>query len=299
MPKFQYSATDSRGKHITGEIESDNTVSAINILRGKGYTPISVTSATQGKREDKSFVNRTSMKKEKTESLVAKLNKIMIGGVSQKLLTIFSRQLAVLIDAGLPLLRSLHVLQEGEKNKALKDSIGKLSESVEGGSTFSEALSRQPKIYDKLFINMVRAGEIGGVLDEILNRLAEFMEKIQRLKSRVKAAMIYPTLVLVFAGGILSFLVGVIIPKFADIFMEMDIDLPTMTAVLIDFSNFAKTRWYIFILLIALMIISLRMMVKNDRGRLIYDRVKLGIPIFGILFRKVAIARFSRTLGTL
>ena len=299
MPKFQYSVTDSKGKQLTGEIEADNTVSAINILRGKGYTPTSVVPASGAKKDDRSFLTKSAGKKDKPQSLLARLDKMLVGGVPQKTLTIFSRQLAVLIDAGLPLLRSLRVLSEQEKNRALKDAVEKLSESVEGGSTFSEALGRLPKIFDRLFVNMVRAGEIGGVLDEILNRLAEFMEKIERLKSRVKAAMIYPALVLVFAGGILSFLIAVIIPKFADIFLEMDIDLPTMTAVLIDFSNFAKTRWYIFILIIALIIASIKMLIKTEKGRWYYDKFKLTMPIFGILLRKVAIARFARTLGTL
>ena len=296
MPKFEYIATDQKGKEKKGVIEADNTVSAINVLRGKGLFPTSVLEAG-GKRSDK--VGMISKDKSESKGRFPFLTKLLRQKINPKTLTVFTRQLAVLIDAGLPILKSLHLLKEQEKNKTLKEVVQNLADSVEGGSTFSEALARHPTVFNKLYINMVKAGEAGGVMDEVLNRLAEFMEKSERLKARVKAAMVYPTLVLVFAMGIVTFLVTVIVPKFAEIFLEMDIDLPTLTSVLIQISEFSKRRWYVFILAFSLLVTAIKMTYRSEKGKFQMDKILLKIPVFGDLFRKVAIARFSRTLGTL
>lgn len=295
--KFDYIAADPKGKEVRGAIEAENTVAAINILRGRGLFPTSVTEPTLSRKpSDQGMVgiSRTESKKTSFLSNFLKPKKIR-----PKALTVFTRQLAVLIDAGLPILKSLHVLKEQEKNKLLKETIQSISDAVEGGSTFSEALNRFPKIFTKLYASMVRAGETGGVLDEVLNRLAEFMEKAQRLKARIKSAMVYPTLVLVFAMGIVTFLVTVIVPKFADIFLEMEIDLPGLTSALIAISDFSKRRWYVFILLASLIVTAYRLTNRTKKGKLNIDKTKLKLPIFGDLIRKVGIASFSRTLGTL
>jgi type IV pilus assembly protein PilC len=296
MPKFEYIATDQKGKEAKGVIEADNTVSAINVLRGKGLFPTSVLEAGS-KKADK--VGMIAKDKPESKGRFPFLTKLLRQKINPKTLTVFTRQLAVLIDAGLPILKSLHLLKEQEKNKTLQEVVQSLADSVEGGSTFSEALARHPTVFTKLYINMVKAGEAGGVMDEVLNRLAEFMEKSERLKARVKAAMVYPTLVLVFAIGIVTFLVTVIVPKFAEIFLEMDIDLPALTSVLIQLSEFSKRRWYVFILGFSLLVTGIKMSYKTEKGKFQMDKTLLKIPVFGDLFRKVAIARFSRTLGTL
>lgn len=296
MAKFNYVATDQKGKEVNGSIEAENTVQAINLLRGKGLFPTNITESIQKSGQMMgTFPGAKAVK----ESLIPRIVRAISGGVRPKQLTVFTRQLAVLIDAGLPILKSLFVLTEQEKSRALKETTQMLAEAVEGGSTFSEALSRHPKIFTKLYVSMVRAGETGGVLDEVLNRLAEFMEKSERLKARIKSAMIYPTLVLVFAIGIVTFLVTVIVPKFADIFLEMEIDLPTMTSVLIQVSDFSKRRWYVFVLGFTLLIFLARAYYRTKNGKYRLDKLSLKIPIFGDLIRKVNIARFSRTLGTL
>ncbi len=295
--KFDYIATDAKGKETRGVVDAENTVTAINILRGRGLFPTSVTESSSAQKSAGQGMLSISQGEKKKLNFLTNLLKPKT--IKPKVLTVFTRQLAVLIDAGLPILKSLHVLKDQEKNKLLKETIQSLGDIVESGSTFSESLGRFPKIFDKLYVSMVRAGEMGGVLDEVLNRLSEFMEKAQRLKARIKAAMVYPTLVLVFAMGIVTFLVTVIVPKFAEIFLEMDIDLPGLTATLIGISNFTKRRWYVFILMFTLIVTAYRTINKTPKGKLKLDTAKLKLPIFGDLIRKVSIASFSRTLGTL
>ncbi|MBI1870159.1 MAG: type II secretion system F family protein [Chlamydiae bacterium] len=296
MPKFNYVATNAEGKQLKGSLSADNTLNAINLLRGKGLYPLNVTEASESVAPESMSLAPQTQEKEGRPSF---LKKLFRGKIRPKALTLFTRQLAVLIDAGLPILKCLHLLTEQEKNKTFKDLIRSLADSVEGGSTFSESLGRHPKTFSKLYSSMVRAGEAGGILDEVLNRLAEFMEKSQRLKAKIKSAMIYPTLVLIFAFAIVTFLVTVIIPKFADIFLELDIDLPTLTKIMIGISDFTKRRWYLFILAFSLLITILKLVNRTQKGKFRLDQTKLHLPIFGEIIRKIAIARFSRTLGTL
>ena len=291
--RFDYIASDDKGKETKGSLDADNTVNAINILRGKGLYPTSVVEST----ERKISISGMGLPREEKKGFF--LSNFFRRKVRQKSLMIFARQLAVLIDAGLPILKSLHVLKEQEKSKALREVIVNLSDAVEGGSTFSEALSRHPKVFSKLFINMVRAGEAGGVLDEVLNRLAEFMEKSHRLRARIKSAMVYPTLVLFFAVGIVSFLVTIVVPKFSEIFLDMEIDLPAMTSMLIQVSDFSKQRWYFIVLAFALLVILFKWAYRSQQGKFALDKLVLKTPIFGDLILKVAIARLTRTLGTL
>ncbi|MDP8219474.1 MAG: type II secretion system inner membrane protein GspF [Candidatus Theseobacter exili] len=293
MAKFAYTAMDSKGKEVSGTIDASDNMAAINKLREKGLYPTNVTEAGTKKFSGKAGTGAGQEKRS--------IWNLDIGGgkVGFKQLVVMSRQLATLIDAGLPLLRSLGVLIEGEKHLGLKKTISQLSQAVEGGSTFSEALAQFPKVFSKLFVNMVRAGEAGGVLDLVLNRLAEFFEKSQKLKNKIKAAMIYPILVLVFAMGILIFLITVIVPKFADMFYEMEIELPGMTEFLIKLSDFVKGRWYLFILAIVLIIFGSKAMARTEKGRYWMDFMKLKLPVFGTLVQRIAISRFSRTLGTL
>jgi type IV pilus assembly protein PilC len=226
----------------------------------------------------------------------------MFGGrVKPKQLMVLTRQLATLVDAGLPLLRGLRILLKQEKRPVLRDALGGMGEAVEGGSTFSEALGQYPKIFDKLYINMVKAGEAGGVLEVVLIRLAEFMEKAEKIKAKVKSAMIYPVVVLVAAGGILGFLLTNVIPKFKQIFDDLleGQRLPVLTEFVISISDLIKNNWWLVLLIVGGIVAGLKIWGKTDSGRFQLDRLQLKMPLFGQLFLKTATARFSRTLGTL
>jgi type IV pilus assembly protein PilC len=227
--------------------------------------------------------------------------------VKSKTLMIFTRQLATLIDAGLPLLRGLTVLAKQEKDLVLKSTINALADAVQGGGTFSESLAQHPKIFNRLYINMVKAGELGGVLELVLNRLAEFQEKAQKIKNKVVSAMFYPVIVLCIAIAILCFLMVFIVPRFETIFRDMlsGKPLPALTQMVINTSNLVQHAfWPLPNLLItagvvAGIAIGWSMFSHSAFGRALIDRVKLGMPLFGDLNRKSSISRFSRTLGTL
>jgi len=233
--------------------------------------------------------------------------------VKSKTLMIFTRQLATLIDAGLPLLRSLRTLMKQEKHVGLKAAMLNLADSVESGNTFSEALAQHPKIFNKLYVNMVKAGELGGVLEIVLRRLAEFQEKSQKIRGKVIAALVYPVVVLCIAIGILTFLLLVIVPKFEKIFNDMlsGRPLPALTQFVIDISRFIQYLvWppsvtpgalpipYLPIIIVAL-VVGYKFFSASTAGGIVIDRYKLRMPIFGDLLTKTSIARFSRTLGTL
>ena len=224
---------------------------------------------------------------------------LAIGGVSNKQLTTFTRQLSTLQDAGLPIVRSLRILEGQLKPGALKNTLITVGDDVEGGQTLSESMAKHPKAFDKLYVNMVRAGEIGGVLDAILQRLADFREKSQRLKKQIIGAMIYPIAVVTVAGGILWGILTFIVPKFTAMFEELDVELPAMTLLLIAASNFVATKWYWGAAAIAGIFIFMKVLGATSGGRYIIDKVKLKIPLFGTIISKAAIARFTRTLGTL
>jgi type IV pilus assembly protein PilC len=230
------------------------------------------------------------------------LPKLFRARVKPKSLMVFTRQLATLVQAGLPLLRGLRILLKQEKNSALREALSGMGEAVEGGSTFSEALAQYPNIFDKLFVNMIKAGEAGGVLDVVLVRLAEFMEKAERLKNKVKSAMVYPIVVLIFAVGITSFLMIGVIPKFKAIFddlLEGKGGLPALTQFVINVSNAIQHGWPYIIAAIVILVIAAKMIRRTEGGRFYLDKFKLKVPLFGQLTIKTAVARFARTLGTL
>ena len=214
---------------------------------------------------------------------------------------IFTRQLATLIDAGLPLLRGLNVLAKQERDSVLKSTINKLADSVQGGSTFSEGLAQHPRLFNDLYVNMVRAGEVGGVLELVLTRLAEFQEKAQKVKNKVVAAMVYPIIVLLLAMGIMIFLLIFIVPKFETIFHDMlgDKPLPAITLFVIGISDFMQEHWAVLLGGIVVLFGAGKVAARTRAGRAIIDRAKLRAPLFGDLIRKTSISRFSRTLGTL
>jgi len=303
MPRFTYVALDARGTESAGVIEAPNSNEAISQLRQSGYFPTSV--AEEGKAGAK------ATKKAKTAvaaAAKAQSSKRAAGSgffsrktIPSKTLMIYTRQLATLIDAGLPLLRGLTVLANQEKDLVLKRTINTLADSVQGGSTFSESLAQHPKIFNKLYINMVKAGELGGVLELVLQRLAEFQEKAQKIKNKVVTAMFYPVAVLSIATIIMWFLLTFIVPKFEQIFHDMlnGKPLPALTQYVIDASKLLQNHMLAIIAVIAVVVICYRIYASTVAGRNALDRIKLRMPVFGDLIRKSSISRFSRTLGTL
>ena len=305
MPRFNYVALDARGQESTGLIEASNTNDAVGQLRQAGYFPTSVYEegkdggAGAAKAKKSTAVAKTASK----SPAVAKKSgaKVANKSVKPKILMIFTRQFATLIDAGLPLLRGLMVLEKQERDPVLKATIAKLSDAVQGGSTFSEGLAQHPKIFNKLYINMVKAGEVGGVLELVLIRLAEFQEKAQKVKNKVVAAMFYPIIVLVIAIVIMGFLLVFIVPKFEQIFHDMlnGKPLPLLTEYVIATSRAVQNNWYIIIAVVAVFVVAYRAFASTAGGKVTLDKIKLRLPLFGDLVRKSSISRFSRTLGTL
>jgi type IV pilus assembly protein PilC len=301
MPRFTYVALDARGQESTGLMDAGSSNEVIGQLRQAGYFPTSV--FEEGKVGRAGGTTPAAAKAARVAKPRAKtsINLFQRKKVKPKLLMIFTRQLATLIDAGLPLLRSLTVLAKQERDALLRNTINKMAETVQGGSTFSEALAQHPYIFNDLYVNMVRAGELGGVLELILGRLAEFQEKAAKIKGKVGGAMIYPIIVMTMAVGIMAFLLVFIVPKFEAVFHDMlgDKPLPAVTLFVIGVSKFVQNHWLLLIGVIVAVFAGLRFANSTSGGRFIIDRFKLRVPLFGDLIRKTAISRFSRTLGTL
>ncbi|MGD9782002.1 MAG: type II secretion system F family protein [Kiritimatiellia bacterium] len=296
MARFKFTALDSRGKEVLGEIDADNQAAAVARIREKQYFPTKVEEMSGG---ETSPAKKGGAKKSGLQMEI-KMPKFLQGGVKAKQLTTFTRQMSTLVNAGLPLMRALRVLQRQEKNVALREAVGQMAESIESGSTFAEALAAHPKIFDRLFVNMVKAGEIGGVLDVVLARLSEFQEKAEKIKGKVKSAMTYPIVVLVMALSILGFLLTYIVPKFADIFGDLTGGkMPPLTQFVMDASNVLVHRFPVVLIVLVVVVVVLKLLAKTEKGRLGIDQFKLHAPVFGTLISKNSISRFTRTLGTL
>ena len=301
MPRYNYVALDARGQESTGLVEGASTNEVIGQLRQAGYFPTSVFEEAKGDGNKK--VARRAAKMATATRPRAKGGIVLFRRkkIKPKILMIFTRQLATLIDSGLPLLRSLTVLAKQERDSVLKNTINKLADGVQGGNTFSEALALHPLIFNDLYVNMVKAGEIGGVLELVLTRLAEFQEKAAKIKNKVIAAMVYPAIVITMAIAIMGFLMVFIVPKFEAIFHDMlgDKPLPVITTFVINVSKLVQNRWLVIIGLLIAVVAGYRFVNRTTAGRTVIDRFKLHMPLFGDLNRKTAISRFSRTLGTL
>jgi type IV pilus assembly protein PilC len=305
MPKFQYVAMDSHGKETKGTLDVPNQSEAITRLKEMGFFPTKVVEADKpkekGAEKGKGGGKGAGPKKKGGGGgMVIKIP--FIGGrVKSKVLTQFTRQLATLVDAGLPLLRGLRVLHRQERHATLKGIIDELAIAIEGGSTFSEALAQHPKVFNRLFVNMVKAGELGGVLEVVLTRLSEFMEKAQKIKGKVIAAMFYPVAVLVVATVIMGVLMVVVVPKFEAIFMDMldGEDLPDFTRLVLAISSQMKDNFFQTVGIVVGCFIAFIIFGKTQFGRRVIDKLKMKMPILGPVFSKIAIARFARTLGTL
>lgn len=301
MARFRYVAMDSKGTETEGVLDAQSQSEAISMLKSKGFFPTRVEELGGGKKSSSGPAGGAKPKSGVGQMEIKMPSFLQAQRVKPKDLTTFTRQLATLIQAGLPLLRGLRILLKQEKNHALRNALNGMGESVEGGSTFSEALAGYPKIFDNLFVNMVRAGEAGGVLETVLARLAEFMEKAEKIKNKVKSAMIYPVVVLVVAFAILAFLLTSVIPKFEEIFNDLleGQALPALTQFVINISNFVKTQGLWIIVAVVIIVTVVKAWGTTQKGRYILDYAKLKMPLFGDLFQKTAVSRFTRTLGTL
>jgi len=301
MPRYTYVALDARGQESTGLVEARSSNEAIGQLRQAGYFPTSVYEEGKGGPDKK--VSRAGAKAARVARPRTKISIVLFQRkkVKPKIMMIFTRQLATLIDSGLPLLRGLNVLAKQERDTVLRNTINKLADGVQGGSTFSESLAQHPLIFNHLYVNMVKAGEVGGVLELVLRRLAEFQEKAQKIKNKVVAAMVYPIIVMTMAIAIMAFLLVFIVPKFEAIFHDMlgDKPLPAITLFVIGVSNFVKNHGLVLLGLLIAAVAAYKLIARTRAGRSIIDRFKLRVPLFGDLIRKTAISRFSRTLGTL
>jgi type IV pilus assembly protein PilC len=303
MPKFNYVAMDTHGKETKGTLEVNNQNEAIGRVKEMGLFPTKIVEVEKTKPDKKGgkAAGKTGGKK-KGGSMQINIKIPGLGGrVKTKVLTTFTRQLATLVDAGLPLLRGLRVLEKQEKNPTLKNIIAELALSIEGGSTFSEGLAQHPKVFNRLFVNMVKAGELGGVLEVVLARLSEFMEKAQKIKGKVIAAMFYPCAVLVVATAILMILMVFVIPKFKEVFAGMleGAQLPAFTRLVLGISEVIKDHILYVLVGAVILWILLKLFGHTKVGRRVFDKIKLKAPVVGPVVTKVAISRFTRTLGTL
>ena len=287
MPSFSFTVQTADGKTLTGVQEATNVADMRQRLTEQGMTVKKVAPAKAKKP--------TAGPGAAPPNFLDRLQRVGLADLS-----IFCRQFSTMIDAGVTLVRSLDVLSEQTQNPKLRRIIGDLRYEVEAGNSLSKAMSKYPTVFSNLFVGLVRAGEVGGVLEESLQRLSVFLEKDVELRRKVKAALTYPVLVAVAALGIVMFLTLKIIPEFAKMFKELGLkELPWMTQILVDFSNFMVTKFYIFAIGVVIFYIAFKMFTRTKFGRRLYDRLKLKVPVFGKLNHKVALARFSRTLSTL
>lgn len=289
MPLFTYKAFDRKAnKDVSDSIEASNQVEAMAALKKQGLLPIEIKEA-----------------KSKAAKVMAagKGKNITIpgfgGSVKPAQVTLFTRQLSTLQDAGLPIVQSLQILTDMQRPGKFKTTIGQVTEEVQGGSMLSDAMARHPKIWDRLYTNLVKAGETAGALDTILRRLSEFREKAQRLKKKIISALIYPVAVMTVAVGILVFIMVVIVPKFTQIFTELGIKMPALTLFLIAISDFVAGWWWIALLGIITFAIAVKLIRSTEIGGNTVDRLTLRMPVLGNVVKKGSVARFTRTLGTL
>ena len=288
MPTFQFEAMDKTGQEVRDDVEAATQEEAQATIRQRGL-----------------FVTKIGIKKARTKGKGAKSSgakkgkTFALGGVNSKTLSTFTRQLAILQEAGLPILRSLKILEQQCKPGALKNSLIDVCDEIESGATLSEAMGKAPKAFNRLYVNMIKAGEAGGALEIILKRLAEFQERAQSLKRKVRGAMIYPVFVVLFAVGILVFIMMKIVPQFQKIFKDFNTKLPDITEMLINISTWVGNWWFLIPAIPIGYWLYVKLMRKFAPGRMGWDFFALKAPIFGQLVEKNIVARTMRTLGTL
>ncbi len=291
MPTFSYEAMDTAGREVKDSIDANTQEEAQQLIRQKGFFVTKIapkSAATKGKKGAAKKGGGRRKKKSFT-----------IGKISTKQLCTFTRQLSTLQDAGLPILRSLKILEGQCKPGVLKNALGDVVEDIESGQTLSEAFAKHPKAFDRLYCNMIKAGEAGGALEAILQRLADFKEKSQSLKRRIKSAMVYPIVVIFVACVIVGFILYFIIPKFKAIFADFGVPLPGMTVFLIKASDFIIHYFYVVLLTPLFIWIIIKLLYRLKTGAYVCDRILLMIPVMGAIVEKATVARTMRTLGTL
>ncbi|MBX3236496.1 MAG: type II secretion system F family protein [Nitrospiraceae bacterium] len=280
MSTFAYVGRTRQGAVKKGELTAKTREEAVDQLRKQNVVVTSL--------EEKSGKGKFSLK--------------LGSGLTDKDLVVFTRQFGTMINAGLPLIQCLDILSTQSENKVLRETVGEVKNSVEAGSTFSDALKRHPKVFDELYVNMIHAGEVGGLLDTILTRLAKHIEKAMKLKAQIKSAMVYPTAIIGVAVIVISVLMVWVIPIFAKMFAEMSqgkMGLPGPTQLVIDISNFFQSFWYLMLGGFIASVIGIKKYYGTTKGRIFIDRLLLKTPVVGDLIRKASVAKFTRTLGTL
>lgn len=294
MPVFKYEALNASGQEVKDEVEAPSKEEAVSKVRSLGYFPTKVVEKTDRK---------TAAKKAGPGPKQRKAAGTGMGWVGTKQLTTFTRQLSTLQDAGLPILRSIRILEQQQKPGMLRSCLKQITEDVEGGATLSEAMARHPRAFDRLYCNMVAAGEAGGVLDVILQRLADFLEKAQRLRRKIIGAMIYPVVVISIAAAIVTFIMVKVVPKFDTIFKDFETTLPPVTKMLIGLSSWfaagTPPGWVVVLLSPVFIVVTYKLIRQAKGGRMALDTVTLKIPVVGQIAGKSSVARFTRTLGTL
>jgi len=284
MPVYEYTALDRAGKNVVGIIDADSTVAARQKLRASGKYPVQIKETTA---------------KAKSESAAGFSLPSLFNRITPDDIHALTRQLATLLNAGIPLVGALDALMEQTTSPSLKKIIAQIKESVNEGNSLTVSLTRHPKLFSNIYINMVRAGEASGSLDVVLDRLAEFGEHQQALKGRFKAALVYPIFMAIIGTGVLFFLLSFVVPNLTRIFTEMKQVLPLPTTILIWFSDFMRSYWWAILVVIVAIIIGIREFIKSPKGRHIWDTLKLHLPVIGQINRKIALSRFGRTLGSL
>jgi type IV pilus assembly protein PilC len=296
MTNFSYIALDSRGRETRGALAVDSQIEAVRRLKEMGFFPTSVTVARQrgrGGGEVKRGAGGLPRRSFRVPGLRAR--------VKSRVVLTLTRQVATLLEAGMPLTRGLKLIQDQDCDVALRRVIAEVVASIENGSSFSEALAMHPRVFNRLYVQMVKAGEISGALDTVLARLGTFMEKAQRLKSRVTAAMVYPAAVLCVAGAVVVLLMVVLVPKFEEIFTGLmnGRPLPEFTMMIINLSRMMQHHFVALLGGLAALVVGVKMLLGTPPGRALFDRLKLRLPGVGPVIRKAIVARVSRTLGTL
>jgi len=309
MATFQYIAKDSAGNETRGTVEAGDRNSAIASVRAMGLLPTAlgeVKGAAPAPSKPAAKGAKPAAKPKggaarKDIKINLKMPNFLRRKIKTKILTQFTRQLATLVNAGLPLMRGIEVLKRQMKDPQMQEALAGISDNIAAGGTFSESLTAYPKIFDKLYVNMVKAGEAGGVLEVVLGRLAEFAEKSERIKNKVKGAMIYPCVVLVAAIGITWFLLVMVIPKFKQVFNDMlgGEALPQITEIVIQASEFMQNNGLQIGAAIVALFVLFKIVSKTEKGAYLLDVVKLRMPVTGTLTQRSAVSKFTRTLGTL
>lgn len=282
MGSFAYNALDSQGRSVKGVIEADSAQVVAGKLRERSLVVVDVAES-----------------RSKGKTLRERFGAAKVGKAKLKSLVVFSRQFATMLDAGIAILRCLDILENQARDPALKNAVGAVKRDVKDGQSLTDAMRKHPNVFGKLYVNMVRAAEVGGMLSEILDRVSGFLEKELEIRTKIKSAMMYPVMVLVFALLMVNVLLLFVLPRFKEIFLAMDVEMPMATKTLFGVSDFFKANWFWIFGAAGAALVGVKMLGRTDSGRYKIDFFKLKVPVIGDLVQKMSIARFSRTLGTL